>query len=690
MTTTEGVARGPLAQLRTASVDDADLIRQAVELGNPDRKTLGFLPPAAYEAAAGRDTLLVAVADETVVGYALYRLSHNRVALAHLCVRRDLRGQGLAHHMVEHISDRHQDYLGILVKCRRSYGLDPMWIRLGFRQRTEMRGRSEEGHPLVAWWRDHGHIDLFTRPEPAALRAAIDLNILRDLVDASRPDAVESRALQADHIFDQLELVVTPGLLLEIAAIDGRTMRERCTRVASELTDVRGQPDQADEIEKQILARVKIDHPSYPATAQDRADLRHVAEAAAAGLTVLVSRDQELTRIVGPIAARDYGLRILRPVDVLLHVDELVQAQVYRPAAVAGSDYRSQRIGAGRQDDLLPFVNRLDHERPNDFRKRLRQLAVSGTGWEAISAPDGQLVALYSFTVDQHLMDVPVLRVLPHRNDDTIARQLLFTLRRTCRDLGRPLLRITDPHPSHVVQQAAIADGLHHADGGWHAFVIDACADADTVWQTAMGAARHASLPEPAPLRSSMPAVAAAEIERTWWPAKLLDSDLLSYVVSIQPRWSTELFGVPATLTPRVPQLALSRDHVYYRSPRPAAVQAPARILWYLSSDSRHPHQPGVIACSHLDAVLADDPETLFERFRHLGVWSINEVRAAARQGKAQALRFTNTDTFPRPVPLARLTQLGREHGGSAVPQGPRRIPAQLFAAIYREGYPTP
>jgi hypothetical protein len=592
--------------------------------------------------------------------------------------------------MVEHISHRHQDYPCIVVKCRRSYGLDPMWIRLGFRQRTEMRGRSKHGHPLVAWWREHHHVDLFTRPELAALRAAIDLNILRDLVDANRPDAVESRALQADHVVDQLELVVTPGLHLEIAAIDGQAMRERCTQVASELTDVRGQPGHADDIERRILAAVQVDLPGYPATTQDKADLRHVAEAAAAGLTVLVSRDQELTRTVGPIAARDYGLRILRPVDVLLHVDELVQAQVYRPAAVAGSDYRSQRIGAGREDDLLPFVNRFDRERPNEFRKRLRQLAVGGAGWAAISDPDGQLVALYSFTVDQRWLQVPVLRVLPHRHDDTIARQLLFTLRRTCRDLARPLLRVTDPHPSPVVQQAAIADGFHHANGVWHTFVIDACADADTVWQTAMDAARQAGLPEPPPLRSSMPAVAAAELERTWWPAKLLDSDLPCYVVSIQPRWSTELFGVPATLTPRVPQLALSRDHVYYRSPNPAAVQAPARILWYLSSDNRHPHQPGVIACSHVDAVIVDDPDTLFERFRHLGVWSINEVRAAARQDKAQALRFTNTDTFPRPVPLARLTQLGREHGGSAVPQGPRRIPAQLFAAIYREGYPTP
>jgi GNAT superfamily N-acetyltransferase len=674
-------------QLRTVSGDDKELIAQAVKLGDLDRRTLGFLPPAGYIDAAARETLLAAMVDDVVVGYALYRLSRGRVALAHLCIRRDHRRHGLARQMVEEISRRHADHLGVLVKCRHSYGLDRMWIRLGFRQRNEMRGRSKEGHPLVVWWLDHGHTDLLSRAEPATLRAAVDLNVLRDLVDAERTGAVESASLRADYLIDQLELVVTPALHLEIAAMDGADLRRRCTQMAGELTDVRAHPQRADEVESVLLAAIKATEPSYPRDSQDCADLRHVAEAAAAGITVLVSRDEALARMVGAVAARDFGLRILRPVDVLLHVDELTQAQVYRPAAIAGSGYRSQRLGAGREEDMLPFANSADHERPRDFRRRLRQHAMDRHAREAIIDPEGRLVALYVTVCADGCVDVPVLRVRDHSKADTLARQLLFTLRKFSRDQGRPILRITDPHPSTVVVHGAIADGFRNAGSYWYTFVLNHCADADEVWEAAVGSARQAGLTEPGALPLHMPAVAAAEIERIWWPAKLLDSQMDTYVVSIQPRWSVELFGVPPTLTPRAPQLALSRDHVYYRSPKPAVVHEPARILWYLSSDGRTPHPAGIIACSQLDSVTVDSPASLYERFRHLGVWRIQEIEQKARQGVAQALRFSNTDIFTNPVRLARLRQLSEEYRAPVVPQAPRRIPAPLFAAIYKEGY---
>lgn len=682
----DDVGAGGGVRLLPVLVDDVQVLDQVVALGDQHRKTLGFLPPTVYAEAAKRGTLLVALDQDVVVGYALYRLSRNRVALVHLCVREEGRGRGIARRLVDYLSADHADHLGVLVKCRHSYNLDKMWVRLGFRQRNELRGRSKQGHPLVVWWRDHGHTDLLTRLEPALLRAAIDLNILRDLVDATRTGAAASQSLLADHIVDQVELVVTPALLLEIAGIDGDDMRKRCTVVASDLTDVRAEPYEADHVEQTLMAAVRRTSASYPCTAQDRADLRHVAEAAAANVTVLVSRDEELRRIVGPAAAAAYGLRILHPAHVLLHIDELTQAQVYRPAAVQGSDYRSQRAGAEREKDLLPFVNGPARERPNTFRQRLRNLAVRGGYWETITDPAGRLVALYVVDVASACVQVPVLRVLEHRHSDTIARQLLFSLRRLTAEAGVPLLRLTDPHPSRAVEHAAIADGFRRVDDCWYTFVLTMTGSADEIWQDASRAARHADLPEPAPLRSGMPAVAASEVERTWWPTKLLDSQLQTFIVSIKPLWAAELLGVPQTLTARPAELALSRDHVYYRSPKPGVVRAPSRFLWYLSADARAPHGPGVIGCSQADAVLVDTPEVLYERFRHLGVWNLDRVSQVARDGKAQAIRFSNTETFARSVPLDRLRALGDVHGAAVIPQSPRLLPGDLFAAIYQEG----
>src|SRR5205814_8086933 len=115
-------------------------------------------------------------------------------------------------------------------------------------------------------------------------------------------------------------------------------------------------------------------------------------------------------------------------------------------------------------------------------------------------------------------------------------------------------------------------------------------------------AARQAGVPEPAPLRSDMPAVAAAELERIWWPAKITDSRLPTYMIPIQQAFSVDLLGVPHAFL-RDDALGLAREHVYYRSPKGLRIQAPARLLWYISgSGAGVAYQPGVVACSQLDS----------------------------------------------------------------------------------------
>ena len=46
-----------------------------------------------------------------------------------------------------------------------------------------------------------------------------------------------------------------------------------------------------------------------------------------------------------------------------------------------------------------------------------------------------------------------------------------------------------------------------------------------------------------------MPAQVAAELERQWWPAKILDSQLPTFMIPIQPRYASDLLGTPSTLS---------------------------------------------------------------------------------------------------------------------------------------------
>lgn len=685
-------AAGVEVRVVAARPGDVAAIEAAISLGNTSRSTLGHMPFAAYHAAASKGCLVLAQVGGRVVGYALFDLARSRVRLSHLCVDATVRGCGIARLLVEYIRRQHSDRLGILARCKHDYGLGEMWIRLGFSQLSEKPGRSKEGHPVVNWWLDHGHPNLFTgEPLTTLVQAAIDLNILRDFVDPSRSDANESRALRADHLTDQLELVRTAALDAEINDMTG-PLRAACMQQAQHFRRVHDATQRrVREIEVQLRRDAQLADPGYPHDTQDARDLQHVAEAAAAGLNVLVTRDQRQTALLG-VPAERFGVRIMRPVDVIIHLDELVRAEAYRPVTILNTTYSERLLGSGQENLAEPLADIANGERPQQLLRTLRDLATARHERVTIQDGDGQIVAVFSAVRVGHTLEVPLLRVSSQALGDTLARQLLFRLRDRARAMRTPVLRITDAHVSQHARMAGIADGFRAAeDGGLYTFVLRRSGPADMVEHDAVVAARQARVPEPASLRSGMPAIAAAALERAWWPVKILDSDIPSYVIPIQQRFSIDLLGTPDTLTPRRDSLGLAIEHVYYRSTGGLRMVPPARLLWYMSEGGRGVLYPAsIIACSQLDTVIDGDPHELYSRFQHLGVWRRHTVERASRRGTVQALRFTHTEVFPDPISRERFQALSRNHGWPAhPPQGPRRIPSDLFAAIYAEGRGT-
>ncbi len=122
--------------------------------------------------------------------------------------------------------------------------------------------------------------------------------------------------------------------------------------------------------------------------------------------------------------------------------------------------------------------------------------------------------------------------------------------------------------------------------------------------------------------------------------------------------------------------------------PRPRVVSAPARLLWYASGAGKDSGVAAVIACSRLEEVIAARPAELHQRFRHLGVWQQDQVTAAARNGTALALRFADTEIFPRRVSLRRLQRLASQFGHPLSLRSAMKVSPQFFTAVYQEGIP--
>jgi GNAT superfamily N-acetyltransferase len=670
--------------------DDREILTQAIALGDMNKRTLGFLPHRAYEQASAAGTLLAVVEHGQVIAYALYSLPRQVVRLTHLCVNRDARGRGLARLLIEAISERHADRFGITLKCRNDYEANGIWPNLGFEKQGETPGRSRLRHPLSIWWRDHGHPTLFSAAESLGLvRVMLDLNVFIDLESSyHRSEQRESGALTGDWLADQVDLVVSTELTTEITRLTDTAERERQLTAARRYmpvrTDSRALDTAARQITDLVLHQCGVGLSSDPG---DISDVRHLAAAWLSGTAVIATRDERFIDWAA-VVADTTGVRVMRPSDVVLQLDELARAQEYRPAQLEDTQYNFTPVRSRQETDVLPFMHDSQGEHKSSYLAMIRGLHADGPRWNRLILrdPRGESVAFLVTGIDQAQLTVPVLRVRPHRLEETITRQLLFYLRKQAGAAGRNVIRITDPALADSAARAIREEGLIRDQASWVGFTVQASGTAAEVDAQLSHAAAAAGLQVP-PLRKDLSAAIAADLERTLWPAKITDSALPTFLIPIKPEWSADLFGVPETLIPRSTTLGISREHVYYRSPHPRVVAAPARLLWYVSGAGKDSGVGAVIACSRLEEVIAARPNELHQRFRHLGVWQQDQITGTARNGSALALRFSDTEIFPRRVPLRRLKSLASQIRHPLSLRSAMKISPQFFTAVYQEGF---
>ena len=291
-------------EVRLLDPAEDELLAKVFDLAERHKRWFGMLPPPAYAEYAAKRSILVAVRDEELLGYTIFRLPKSRVTLVQLCVEPGVRRSGIAQLLVDELSRLHADREGIALRCRRDWPATNVWPRLGFEVRSNAPGRSKEGHLLTAWWRDHGHDDLLSSlaAESARMPVAMDTNVFRDLHEDGRGERAEqSQALTADWLADEIELVLTPGNLLEFNAIDDAALRQRLLGTAQASYHIVGRPpadgpDPAVELAARIIESLPAEDLARDPSL--RADARLVAQAAAGGAEAFVTRDENVVSLL--------------------------------------------------------------------------------------------------------------------------------------------------------------------------------------------------------------------------------------------------------------------------------------------------------------------------------------------------------------------------------------------------------
>ena len=664
----------------------SELLPKVIQLGDANSKTLGFLPRAGFVVAADTGHIAVALGpDGELAGYCLYSATQVDLRLVHLCVDTGHHGKGLARRMVEHVRARHPQARGIRLKCRRDWDASTMWPKIGFQPIGDVPGRSVAGHLLTVWWSPNEHEDLFSssHTEHDTAVVAVDTNVFSDLHSRRFPKRKRhSGAVAVLQAAEDIEVVLPFSVLGELNDTSDASERQLFLRTAAMHRKVTAAPSEVSRIYASLISAVPADVRDVDGSLTK--DARFIAEATAGGASIFVTRDGTALQHLGPAALQLHGTAVMEPSELPAHLERQHGRRQNQQARLAetGIEATAGDSNTWSGERILGLLNRAAGERKAHFRDRLREIAersVDDLDRNLLVQPGGDVIAAWATQRGpgaNGVMCVELLRVRPGALRATIARQLVLELRRTATRSKASQVSMAETALDGALVEVLESEGFVRDPhtGKLVMTVMDQCAP----WAEVRASAAGLGIPDTT-LPEVLSTTEAAELERIWWPLKILDGNLPTYVVPILGKFADELLGHKPTLLARSTSLGLSREHVYYRSSR-GMPDAPGRVLWYSSRRDME-----LVACSRLVEAVTGTPEALHREFRHLGVWNLKQVRGEPRRPLVGALRFADTELFDHPISLKALR--GLTAGAASLPgQGPVRIDDALFRLLYEEG----
>jgi predicted nucleic acid-binding protein/predicted GNAT family acetyltransferase len=654
-------------------VDEKSPYLESVKvLWRANSATLGYFTNGAFVDHANQGHILGVIGSSgECVGYLLYRTSKGKATIAHLCISGCARGKGYARELVNHLG----------LRCRRDFPIYNVWPKFGFAVVNEMPGRAADGSELTYFWLNHNHPDLFSQETTDILDTVIDANVFVDLVESRNE---ESQGLLADWLQDSIRLCVTPEHYNEFDRNSDADLRQKRRQEATTFHILDSSPAEFQKAE-QLLTPLF----SNLSTPQDESDFRHLARALSGGAWAFVTRDELLLdRADGVYKA--CGLSIVRPAELIGRIDELLREREYQRFQVAGTN-RIFRQRESSADDTLVNTIKANDETKRYLRAILNPIFADPKRFSCFTIKDNteKVLAFYVLERKQQYDHVPMFRICSNRLVGTLSRSILTALANNAAHNGQTGLLITESRLNDDLKTACVDLGFLPVQSGQLKIVVSGIHPANIL------ADRLDQLSIKAPmidrlssvLRSPLDASIASQIEHLLWPAKIADSDILSFIVPIRPEYALHLFDenlAKQTLFGADIELALNPESVYYRSAYQRIPKFPGRILWYVSKGN-FPGTMTIRACSRIVEVSIGKPKPLFKRFQRLGVYEWSDILRTAKKNQEQdimAVRFDDTELL-NPVAWDTFQSILKRHEIRTQLESPRQIPSAVFNEIY-------
>ena len=647
------------------------------------RRTLGFLTLDTFSEYLERNRVIGARSNNgKLVGYILFADYPDRFRIAHLCVAEAHRGRGIARRLLDALKERATSQLVIKLHCRRDFPAYGMWPNLGFVPHGEKPGRNSEGRPLTLWslpLKNDDQLGLWkAQTSEDCLDVAIDAQIFFDFAEPDSDKALASKALQADFLFDSLNLWITDEIFAEIDRHPDPGQRKRSRDRAHGIPNLQYNPTLVEHFSEKLQAILPSRKP------RERSDINHLAKVAASEIDTFTTRDHPLLDHAEEILS-SIGVNVLHPVELIGRIHELSDRESYAPTKVSGMQLRWQKIGAGAFSEI-PFKDlQIQNESLGSLREKVYRFLADPKHFDCElllgENNEAQGLRIVSVNSREELKVVVIREAHAHKNElvgrylaaDTIARsaqeQKCFT--RFSSDGISPFLR------SQFLNLGVSTSG------------------SDLIRFTPTGVSTKSSLrdkiaqiaPDVSSVYENLP---KKEVERTCSPVVLASGQDAAFLIPIKPGFARGLIDQQLSaddLFGGDPTVLLRWENVYYRKPsHHKMLSAPGRILWYVSGSVGE-----IVAISWLDEVVIDTPKELFRRFKKFGIlrWEeVFEISGHSVDKEIMALKFSNTFPLRERVGLSELRRILGEDGVGEVLQSPSKLPRQTFHKLVNIGFP--
>lgn len=687
-------------EIRFTNNESDDLIEKIVELGTRNSKTLGHFPRGAFFEHARQGFILIAVDDDELAGYLLFRIAQKKqiVSITQLCISERFRGTGLGIEILEFLAGSFKTkFRGIALRCREDYiEASKLWESFGFKAKDKVRGRGKKETTLVKWWYDFGNPDLFSELsyDTDRLRVVIDANIIIKLREIDTETDTEVKSLDADWIYDSVDFYFAPETYNEINRDKDRVRASETREFLKNFSEIRFRPEKRNLFEKELRKLIK------DSSVNNKSDRLQLAECIASSFDYFITQDEDVLSKAEDIYNL-YGVNIYRPSDLIIYLDKLKNFDDYASLRVEGANYDISRIGEKEIDSVIEeFLLTSWSERKIDLKTQLLSLVSNVKAAKVQLIKDGdQKLGVLGFIERNGSIEIQILRTnINHGLSNVLFQQLLVEVFRNALTQKVNSITVTESflndHEKNILEDL----GFILSNGIWKKLMLQGSLAIEKIFDNAL-VRNSFNIPE---IRKRIRISSEDErnliiweLEKKLWPVKIKDLEIPTYIIPIKPTWAKDLFDfklATENLFGANANLIWSNENIYYRSVRPVSEKAPARILWYLSSGANKytNRKSGIIACSYLMEVNIDTAKKLFQKFKNYGVYDWKSIYKLANENPdalIKALKFSFTEVFNRIIKKDVIDEIFIEHDQKKNTfASPLKIKNAIFEYMYNIG----